>query len=264
MRVKFDLTGKELIDYLINHKTEIINQKKSTPIFSDNFVCKNLNHSEIETVIKEQGEEDRDPFVLNVRTAANTANFIDSHMDMILPNAPKKSIRERKGIIPHIHDHIYQATAKVGEVKDITLEDISLKELGLKGTGTTQVTVFETDIIKDYNAQVFAQYKNNGANQHSIGLQYMDIDLAVNNPDSKAEYKIWEKYYTQAINKEVAEQRGFFWVVKQYRLIENSTVLFGSNSATPTISGKSQPPSQDTGEGSQHSTPKKSMYRKLI
>ena len=72
-------------------------------------------------------------------------------------------------------------------------------------------------------------------NQHSIGLQYVKIELAINDKDEKEEFKAWEKYFPLAINKSKAESQGYFWAVKEYKLLENSAVLFGSNELTPTL-----------------------------
>ena len=53
-----------------------------------------------------------------------------------------------------------------------------------------------------------------------------------NSPEALIE---WNKYINQAINKQMAIDAGFFWVVKEFVLIENSAVLFGANEITPTL-----------------------------
>ncbi len=93
------------------------------------------------------------------------------------------------------------------------------------------------------------QYKEGRINQHSIGLQYLDLELAINDEESEKEFDFWNKYFDQIINKEKAEELGFFWVVKEIRLLENSAVLFGSNEITPTLDNnveKTIEPSEDT------------------
>ena len=50
------------------------------------------------------------------------------------------------------------------------------------------------------------------------------------------EKKIWDKYYPIAVNKEVADNYGYFFVVTQAKIVEGSAVPIGSNRATPTIS----------------------------
>lgn len=238
---------KELFDYLIENKTQLINTKRSMPITSD--VCA-MEISYIKNVgiqtksVHEDDDEDEDTDTLRVKVVANTANWIDSHMDMLLPDSAKRSIQQRKGMIPHLHDHVHEIGAKIGEVQDILLSELSFAELGIKGTGQTQAIVFVTDVIKSYNEKVFNQYLLEKVNQHSIGLQYLKLSLAINDPDAKEEFAEWEKHFPNVINQEVAEKRGFFWPVSEIKLIENSAVLFGSNEITPTLETgiKSDPP----------------------
>lgn len=229
-------TKKELFNYLITNKESLIETKKSMPIYSD---CVDYQVNQItkvgETSTKANTPVNEDVDSLRVRVVANTANWIDSHMDLLLPDSAKKSISERKGIIPHLHDHVHAIAAKIGEVVDITLPVLSYSELGISGSGSTQAIVFVTDIIKSYNEKVFNQYKLGRINQHSIGLQYVSLELAINDEDSEKEFDFWNKYLPQVINKDVAESMGFFWVVQEIKLIENSAVLFGSNVITPTL-----------------------------
>ncbi len=237
MRVKIPefQNKKELHSYLLANKSKLIEQKKSMPIFSD---CCNFSVTKThtkKTAFKNNEPVNEDVDYLRVKVVANTSNFIDSHMDMLLPDCWNKSIQERKGMIPHIHDHKHSIEAKVGEVIDIYGSTLSLSELGLKEQGATQSLIFVTDIMKSYNEKVFNQYKEGRIMQHSIGLQYVKIDLAINDPDSEKEYDYWNKYYSQVINKEKADEYGFFWVVPEIKLIENSAVLFGSNELTPTL-----------------------------
>ena len=184
------------------------------------------------------GEVSNDANSVRVKVVANTANFCDSHMDVLLADCWAKSIKERKGMIPHLHDHIHRLDAKVGDVVNIYSQEMSLSELGINKTGSTQSLIFETDIKREYNEHIFKQYKAGRINQHSIGLQYVKLGLAVNDEESTAEYELWNKYIDQVINKEYVESKGFFWVVPEIKLFENSAVLFGSNSLTPTLDVK--------------------------
>jgi hypothetical protein len=69
-------------------------------------------------------------------------------------------------------------------------------------------------------------------------MRYVKMELALNS-DSKwdvEEKAIWDKYYNEIANKEVADQRGYFWAVSEAKIVEGSAVVKGSNYATPTIS----------------------------
>jgi len=237
---KFD-NKKDLFDYLTKNKESLIKQKKSMPIFGEvSTIGVSKIKTKATTIKNEHGEEVENEDVIRVKVVANTANWIDSHMDMLLPGCWDKSIAERKAWIPHLHDHIHKLDAKVGDVIDIMGTTLSYSELGLDGSGSTESLVFITDIMKSFNEQIFNQYKAGKINQHSIGLQYVKLDLAINDEDSEKELEFWDKYYPQVINKDVADERGFFWVVQEIKLLENSAVLFGSNELTPTLETESK------------------------
>lgn len=225
----------DLHRYLVSNKSKLISQKKSMPIFSDSCSFGIAKVHSTEDSFKANTPVFEDVDTLRVKVVANTANWIDSYFDMLLPDCWKRSIQQRKSLIPHLHDHIHQLAAKVGEVVDIYSSTMSLTELGLNKQGTTQSLLFITDIIKSYNEKVFNQYKLGKVKQHSIGMQYVELELAINDPDSQKEMDFWEKYYPQVINKEVADEYGFFWVVPEIKLLENSGVLFGANELTPTL-----------------------------
>jgi len=224
----------DLHSYLKTNKSQLIEQKKSMPIFSD-AVSLGVSAIKADFGFKANAPVNEDVDTLRVKVVANSANWIDSHFDVLLPGCWDKSINERKGIIPHLHDHIHRIEAKVGEVVDIYGSTVSLSELGLNMQGSTESLIFVTDVMKSYNEKVFNQYKLGKVKQHSIGLQYMKLDLAINDDSSEKEYDFWNKHYPQIINKDVADEYGFFWVVPEIKLIENSAVLFGSNELTPTL-----------------------------
>lgn len=234
------LKGKELFKYLIDNKQSIIKEKKSLmkrtePVSHySSLVVSATNKSGAEV-------KSSDPDILRVKVVANTANWIDSQMDMLIDDCWKTSIKARAGMIPHLHDHIQSIEAKIGEVVSIYSQELKLTELGLNQAGTTQALIFETDVMKSYNAAIFNQYKLNRINQHSIGLQYVNISLCINDEESEKEFDFWNKYYPLIINKEVADEYGFFWVVSEIKLLENSCVLFGANELTPTLDSSDQP-----------------------
>jgi hypothetical protein len=101
---------------------------------------------------------------------------------------------------------------------------------------------------------VYNQYLKNKVNQHSVGLRYIKIDLAIDDKDYDDEYKVYKAYIDQIGNKEMVQQQGYFFAVREAALIETSAVLLGANELTPTMfeqsskdtGNKSQPPALDT------------------
>jgi hypothetical protein len=232
------LTGKELTAFLVEHKKELIAQKRAMIKRTDPVSASpSIFFVKGDKIVKADEEGiSEDATSLRVKVVANTALYMDSQMDVLIPDCWKTTIKQRKGMIPHLHDHIHEIGAEIGDVVDIYSQDISLSDLGINKTGKTQCLIFETDVKKSYNEIVFNKYKNKKIKQHSIGLQYIKLDIAINDKDSEKEYNFWKKYYDQLINPEMADERGFFFVIQEIKLLENSAVLFGSNELTPTLS----------------------------
>jgi hypothetical protein len=88
--------------------------------------------------------------------------------------------------------------------------------------------------------------------------------MCIDDKDYGAEYEAWQKYYPIAVNKEVADNRGYFWVVKEAKVMEGSAVLCGSNHATPTLSVEetkfhSPDGTENKEQDSSNDTPKKQI-----
>lgn len=232
------LKGPELTKFLLENKKELIAQKKAMIKRTDPVSASpSLFFVKGDRIVKADAEAiESDATSFRVKVVANTALFMDSQLDVLIPDCWKVTIKQRKGMIPHLHDHIHEIGAEIGDVVDIYSQDISLSDLGINKSGKTQCLIFETDVKKSYNEVVFNKYKNKKINQHSIALQYIKMDFAINDEESEKEYNFWKKYYDQLINPEMADERGFFFVIQEIKLLENSAVLFGSNELTPTLS----------------------------
>ena len=178
----------------------------------------------------------------------NTYNWLDSHGDVHLKDTFKRSIKERgeKGKIWHLHDHEQKRTSQVGKVAKVYQQEIKWTDLGVDKSGTTQAVMMDTNILKDYNGLMFQEYKDGNVDQHSVGMYYVKIDLAVNDPEFKEEFAVWNANISTIGNKDKAEELGFFYAVKEAKLIEISAVLEGSNELTPTIEAKDNDPLQNS------------------
>lgn len=251
-----DLKGKELFKFLIENKEAIIAQKKEFPKKCDAFSSEiSTYHVKGDTIVKVMPGETMDPTedtgTIRVKIVGNAAWWCDSHMDVLVEDCWKKTIKDRKKLIKHLRDHVYELEAEIGDVVNLYSQDISLTELGLRnGEGTTQCLLMDSDVKREYNEKVYKKYRAGKINQHSIGLRYVHIELAINDDESEKEYDFWKKYFKHVINKEVVEERGYFWVVTEILLLEISAVLFGSNELTPTLEAKGdteeEPSTKDT------------------
>lgn len=236
---------KEEIAYLIKHKKEIIEFKKAVVKHTDGSIVSVPKTEHAFKALSTSKEHDTDS-VLKRTIIGNTYNWLDSHGDVHLSGTFGKSISERQDKIWHLHDHEQKITAKVGIPSKVYEETVQWSDLGITKAGTTTALMMDTDIKKDYNSLIFQEYKDGNIDQHSVGMYYVKIDLAVNNPDDKEEFKIWEDNINAIGNRDKAEEQGYFWAVKEAKLVEISAVLQGSNELTPTIEAKDIEPSADT------------------
>lgn len=176
----------------------------------------------------------------------NTYMWMDSHDDVHAKGVFKQTIKQRQGSIFHLHDHEFKITSKVGEPKNIYESEIAWKDLNVNKSGNTQALFMDTEIKKELNEQIFNAYKSNQINQHSVGMQYVKIDLAVNDENFEEEHKVWVDNIDSLGNPELAQDKGYFWLVREAKLIEISAVLLGSNELTPTLGENKNEPSEDT------------------
>lgn len=221
------------VEEIIKNKSELIAIKKGVIKHSDT-VCTLPMKSISETIKLEMGED-----TTNKRVVANTYYWLDSHGDVHVKGIFTKSIKE--SVIFHFDNHNHSFASKVGEVKSVKEIIVNWQDLGVEKEGTTICLIGETELIEDYNKQIYNAYKNNQITQHSVGMQYVTIDLAVNNPLETEYYKRWNEVYPMLGNPDKADEMGYFWIVREAKLKEYSSVLWnGSNSLTPTIEDKTE------------------------
>lgn len=269
-----NLHGEELFSYLRTNKKTLLQVKKEGLKFSDSLVSNVVvTPREVKTESSESSKDDGetppsdplgDPNSLDVTIVCNTAWVCDSQMDVITDKAYDESIATRGTSIPHIADHRQSSTAHVGDVTKVYTKVLSLKDLGLDQSGTTTALIMESTVRKDYNEDVFKFYSNGKINQHSIGMSYSELKLAINSSheQDKVEKAIWDANYPKVINKDIVDKRGYFYLIPKVDIRENSCVLFGANPLTPTLSVKSE--QQDSFIGNEESTIKSTQLPKGI
>jgi len=259
MRVTIpNLEGKALFDYLVKNKADLIAKKCSLPIKSDPF-C--FGATPIKTSGGEKAESpDVEEGTIRVKVVCNTALFCDTYGDVLAPDCWKKSIAERgpkgKNLIPHLKNHDHEIDKQIGKVVDLFSEMIDLSILGYPASGKAQALIMISDVKKEWDEKLYTLYNDLAVRQHSIGLQYVQLKLALNDEDYKEEFAVWNAHYDSIINKEEVDRRNYFWWVSEIKLYENSAVLFGANELTPTLE-VSQPSSPDTGKSDTDPEPKK-------
>ena len=246
MKINKDFsTKKEEIEYVYKNRKEIIAIKKGALKMADSIDSQIQNSELVSKAMHTSNEEDTDTEIKRT-IIGNTYFWMDSHNDVHVDNTFKKSISEKGGDVLHLHDHIFQLTAKVGTPSKVYESTIKWTDLGVEKSGTTTVVMMETTIKSSLNSKIFSQYLSKDINQHSVGMHYVKIDMAINGKEYKEEYATWLRYIDLLGNKEKADEKGYFWAVKEAKLVEISAVIKGSNELTPTIDTKDIEPSVDT------------------
>lgn len=236
-------TKEELFSELKKEKANLISLKKSAIKNADSF-CFNastvLSSEKPYSAIKEEINANNGiPDSLNVKVVINTTNFLDSHGDVHINGIWNKTLKDNKSFL-HLQEHEREFDKVISDDAKGYVKTMSWAELGLPYQGTTEALIFESKIEKKRNEFMLNQYANGWVKNHSVGMRYVQLDIAINSEAEwdKNEKANWDKYYPLIANKELADDKGYFWVVTEAKIIEGSAVVMGSNSATPTLSNK--------------------------
>ena len=219
------------IDEIVKNKRELIELKKTAVKHSDpsiNIPLKDLEASK-EVVIN--GYDGL------CKVIANTYYWLDSHGDVHVKGCFSNTIKQNLKSIFHLDNHNSENgfRSKVGNVKNVAEIPVKWKALGVEKDGETICVLGVSELISEYNKQVFDAYENGEVKQHSVGMIYVNIALAVNDENYPDEYKEWLNVYPLLGNPEKAIERGYFWAIKEAKLKEYSCLLWdGSNTLTPT------------------------------
>ena len=245
---------KEFFKYLVENKQLLITEKKTTIKYAD-CVCVSIPVLKVNTPVNENTVE------LKTRLIINTTNIMDSHDDVHFPGLWNKTLKENKSIL-HLQEHQMAFDKIIADNEDLKAytQIYNWKDLGIVYEGKTEALVFDSNVKKSRNEFMFNQYKEARVKNHSVGMQYVKLLLAVND-EKHEEHENWEKYYPEIINKELADEKGFFWAVKEAKIIEGSAVVKGSNWATPTLENNMKDESvNSTHEEESHDSTQKLKY----
>ena len=240
---------EELFKALIDNKKELVSIKKSATKNADAVSFGYLDTSiKIDTNKEDVQSQMQNPESLNVKVVINTTNFLDSHGDVHINGIWNKSVKDNVSFL-HLQEHEREFDKVITDSAKGYVQSMQWKKLGLPYEGKTEALIFESTIDKKRNEFMLNQYANGWVKNHSVGMRYVSLELAINTQaEYDKEYKdLWDEYYPIIANKETADERGYFWVVKEAKIIEGSAVVMGSNSATPTLENKEEiEPSKDT------------------
>lgn len=233
-------TKKELFKFLSDNRDKLIAQKKAVKKEVDCSVIvkptlvieqkRGANKADLMMMIPANMDS------LKVVCVINTTNFLDSHNDLHLPGIWNKSLQENRNIM-HLQEHNMEFDKIIADGKQLKAytKTFNWSELGYSYKGTTEALLFDSEILRKRNPFMLEQYANGWVKNHSVGMYYVKMDIAVDDKEMPNEFEAWNKYYPQIANQDTADERGYFWYVLEAKCVEGSAVPMGSNSATPTL-----------------------------
>ena len=238
------------------NKKEILEAKKAMPKETDGI--------ELKYIFPLESSKSKSPIELakgEVLIIGNAVGFMDSHDDVSMKGSWNKTVKERGNRVPIIKDHDYKVDSMFAKNLGALVLDIPILELGYDKFGNTEVLAAK---IKP-NKEMYEKYSNGIITQHSVGLQYVKLEMAVNNEQDEEGYKNWKAYIDSVINRELAEERGYFFPIQEQKLIEISAVVFGSNAYTPAYTeNKSLVTTEPSKDTQKENEPKQNNFYKYL
>lgn len=253
-------TKKELFSFLRANKSELIKQKKLEIRKSDTFSIGNATKTQIRNAVPPDGVVLKEN-ELFVRCVMNTLYYMDSHHDVHVSGIWNKTLQDNATFY-HLQEHSNTFKHVICDNSKAYMTKIKWSDLGYDYKGDAECLMFDSIVDKNRNEFMYNQYKNRWVKNHSVGMWYVKLDLAINDEESEKEFDLWNKYIDKIVNKEVAIEAGFFWVIPEAKLIEGSAVVFGSNGCTPTH--ETIEPSEDTQDVEDKAKPLQDTSQKLI
>lgn len=231
-----DMNTSDKFQYLMDNYKDIVEIEKKAVKSAQSVLSPIITSAN--KALFTSNKDDIQSGIIQRTIIANTFYWMDSHDDVHINGIFNKSIKER-GVnkIYHLHDHLQRTTARVGEFSRIYEKSVLWSDLGVNIGGETTALLADTNIQKYRNESIFMDYLQNKIDQHSVGMQYIDMAIAINdsNPEYASNKKEWDLVYPLLGNKAEALTQGYFWVIKSAKLLEISAVLDGSNILTNTV-----------------------------
>lgn len=254
-------------DKLVREKAVHIAQKKAA--FKKGDVISFLP-SIYNSEFKEGGEnkaaasaDDITGDTIQVVSVINTTMIMDSHKDVHINGLWKKSISEKKSLYL-LKEHDLSFEGIISDQVKARIETRTWKELGYDADGETQALVFYSTIKREDHPYMFDKYVSRKVKNHSVGMQYVSLALAINDKDYKEENAVWNKYIDKIINRKEVEENGYYWAVTEAKAVEGSAVPLGSNAVTPTLAVEEKHEQENTGAGKSTPTDEQKLnYLKL-
>lgn len=230
-------TKKELFKFMVDNLEQLMIQKCAITKEADGFGGNAILMNDLGNGFTNKSQ-DSTSTVIKARLVINTTNIMDSHSDVHIKGLWNKSIKENKRIL-HVQEHKSNEFNKIissGDDLKAFVKTYSWKELGYDAEGETEALVFDSTIKQERNSYMFEQYQKGYVTNHSVGMRYVKLGLALDDEDYPAQKALWDAHIGDIVNRADAEKQKYFWAVTEAKALEGSSVPLGSNPVTPTLS----------------------------
>lgn len=191
--------------------------------------------------------------IIEVKSIINTTNVIDSHMDLHLQGIWNKTVKDNP-YNPVLKQHENKFESVIANKAKNLNQNMNFKDIGVDIDFAMQANCNIFTIDKNKQPLMFDKYASGEVEQHSVGMIYVDLDIAYYDESSQKEMDFFESMLLQCINPEIAEEAGYVWVIREAKKREGSAVVFGSNPITPTLYVKNYQPQTSTGKNEPQSS----------
>lgn len=240
---KFE-TKSELFKYLKDNEADLVYSKKAEMKKADGFA---FNIPLVKTSKTEKASSDGDGQIKR-RLIINTTMVKDSHGDVHINGIWNKSVKENKRI-RHIREHKNGFEHIIADKEDLkaSVKKYSWRDLGVDADGETEALVFDSTIKQSRNPYMYGQYKDGHVDNHSVGMHYVSLRLAINSDEEgyKENKAIFDEFIDDILNKDEVIKDGWYWAIYEAKAIEGSAVPDGSNWITPTLETKEEQEEQE-------------------
>lgn len=183
--------------------------------------------------------------IIEVKAIINTTNVIDSHMDLHLKGIWNKTVKDNPYSY-HLKQHERTFESVISSRAKSYNEQMNFKDIGIDADMIMDANINQFLIDKNKEPLMYRKYVEGEVKQHSVGMLYVDLDVAYYDEDSKKEMDFFNEMLELSINPEVAKEAGYVFVVREAKKREGSAVVFGSNPITPTLYVKNYEPQTST------------------
>jgi hypothetical protein len=237
MDIPKELKGGELFKFLKENKEDIFYSKKSILKEATAIHVSPIVSGKTNAEYSNKGEYSEEEGVIKRRLIINTTNVMDSHKDVHYDGIWTKSLLENTRIkLYHAHRQTFKdVIADKGDL-EVSSNMVSWKSLGFDFEGKTDALTFDATIRRSRNPEMFKEYEQGNVDEHSVGMRYIKMALAINSEDEQylEEKKEWDNNIAKIVNREEVEKQNYFFGISEAKAIEGSAVPAASNPFTPT------------------------------